>query len=633
MEIEVKELLQKKIIKIGTEEIVIDIDEIVSNEPSFYDEIIEKPEKFINTLKQEVELYGITNPRIKFLNWKDKLDISKIRKNDMGRPVKIDGMVNKITESMALVVGKSFECVHCGTIITTPGFNPKACSCGGRKLKEIKVDLEDIRELVLEELQERTGSKQPQKIRVRLTGKLVSDYYSDVLTPGNRISIIGLIDKIKLNNKQEDEIFKYQIKALGISNLDEKYDDTITDEDMSRIEEISEYKPLETLSNSLAPNIWGLNELKKIIVLQLVGGVKKEQSEGKFTRDWINLLVVGDPGCAKSDLAKNILIRTPKSFYASGDNASNVGLTAGVVRDEILGSWSVEAGVLVKANGGLAVIDEMDKFSKEQLKALHTPMELGFVKVSKVVDATLPAETSVLALANPKNGVFENKDLVEQINLPPALLSRFDIIYILKDEINEESDNKIVEIIYSGTKQEKLNEINIPLFRKYVSYARKIKPKLPMEHLQDLQRFYSDVRQKSISRDSNMKGMPIGVRHLQGIIRMAEASAKIRLSEEVSKEDIGMAKSLFYESLIKIGLDEGGVIDLSKIGSGKTLSRRKLNEVLLNLIRSVGKGLTDNEIKKIAEEKNFPMNKFYETLDDLNREGIIISSNGKWKII
>ena len=632
MEIEIKELLQKKVIKFGREEVVIDIDEIVSFDLEFYDKIIENPEKFIDTLKQEVEIYNITNPRIKFLNWKDSLDISKIRKKDIGKPVKIDGLVNKVTESMALVVKRSFECLSCGTTLNTSGFTPKGCSCGGRKLKEVGIEFEDIKELVLEELQERTGSKQPQKIRVRLNGELASDYYSDVLTPGNRISIIGIIDKIKLNNKNDDEIFVYRIKALGISSLDEKFDDTITDEDMNRIVEISQNKPLETLSHSLAPNIWGRNELKKIITLQLVNGVKKELSGGTFTRDWINILVVGDPSSAKSEIAKNVLIRTPKSFYASGDNATSTGLTAGVVRDEILGNWSIEAGALVKANGSLAIIDELDKFSKDQLKSLHTPMELGFVKVSKVVDATLPAETSVLALANPKNGVFEDKNLVEQINLPPALLSRFDIIYIIKDEINEEFDNKLVEVIYSGTKQETLNKIDVPLFRKYISYSRKLKPKLPKEHLKNLQRFYTDVRKKSIYPDSNLKGMPIGVRHLQGIIRLAEGSAKIRLSEEVSKEDIELAKSLFYESLVKIGLDEGGIIDLAKIGFGKTLSKRKLNEILLEIIRTCNES-TDLEIRKIAEEKSFPTNKFYETLDDLNREGIIIKANGKWKII
>lgn len=632
MEIEIKNLLQKKIIKIGIEEVVIDIDEIISYEPEFYELMKKDMNQFIDLLKEEVKIYNINNPRIKFLNWKESIDISKIRKKDLSKPVKIDGMVSKVTESMALVVKRTFSCISCGTIISTPGFNPKACSCGGRKLKEKDIEFEDVRELVIEELQEKIGGKQPQKIRVRLEGELVSDYYSDVLMPGNRISIIGIVDKIKLNSKQEDEIFTYRIKALGIASLDEKFDDTITPEDLSEIEEISQYKPLETLSNSLAPNVWGRDELKKIIILQLVGGVKKELSGGKFTRDWINFLVVGAPSTSKSELAKNIEIRTPKSFYASGDNASSVGLTAGTVRDEILGNWSVEAGVLVKANGSLAIIDELDKFSKDQLKALHTPMELGFVKVSKVVDATLPAETSVLALANPKNGIFEDKDLVEQINLPPALLSRFDIIYILKDEINEEFDKKLVEIIYSGNKQETLNQIDVSLFRKYISYARKIKPILPVEHLKELQDFYVDVRKKSISRDSNMRGMPIGVRHLQGIIRMAEASAKIRLSEEVSKEDIELAKNLFYESLVKIGLDEGGVIDLNKIGSGKTISKRKLSEMLLDIIRSCN-DLTDNEIRKVCEEKGFPMNKYFETIDGLNREGIIIKYKEKWKII
>jgi len=635
--IAIKNLLQNKIIKIDAinSQFVLDIDRIIEYDLDFYDELIKDTKFVLNIIKEEGKLYLDSN-KIQILNWKETIDISKIRVKNLNKVVKIDGMVCKLTDSIALVVSKTYECLSCGTIIKSKN-KISQCSCGGRKFKEVETELQNVRELVLEELQEKTGGKQPQKIRIRLTDNLTDENTCKLLKPGSRVSIIGIIEKIKIQNKTEEELFQYRIFALDILSLEEKYDDTILDEDLSEITEISQNNPLKKLSNSLAPNIYGLEELKNIIILQMVGGVKREISEDKFSRNWINVLVVGTPSTAKSDLGKNANLRCPKSFYTSGDGSSGVGITVAVSRDEILGSWGVEVGPLVKASGSLMIADELDKFPKDQLKALHTPLELGFVKISKAgIDGSFPAETSVLGLANPKYGIFEeSKSLVEQINLPPALLSRFDIIYILKDEINKELDDRIVERIYSKKNTSKEDLIDISIFRKYITYSKKLSPELPIEHLEDIKNFYHNVRKKSISRTSNMKGLPIGVRHLQGIIRLAEASAKIRLSEEVEKEDIELAKRLFYESLVRIGLDESGVIDMVRLGnSGITLSKRKYMETLLEIIRELNSdNLSDIELKKVVEEKCFPMNKYYETIEQLNREGIIIKSNNKWKLV
>ncbi len=637
MELEIKGLFQNKAIKIKDNSVIIDIDEILIWDINLYESLLKEPIKFFNLVKEEVKVFGLDDPYIKILNWKEERDISNIRVEDLKKPLKLDGMVSKLTDSMALVISKSYECISCGCIIKTPGKEPiRNCSCGGKRFNEVNIELQDIRELVLEELQEKTKGKQPQKIRVRLTGKLTDEKNSEIIKPGNRISIIGVIDKIKINSKLEEEIYQYRIFTLGVSSLEEMFDDNLNEEDVDEIHQIAADNPLEKLSSSLAPNIWGREELKKILVLQMVNGVKKELSDGKFTRNWISILVVGSPSTSKSDLGTNVILRTPKSFYASGDNSSGAGLTVSAVKDEILGNWAAEIGSIVKASGSTAVIDELDKFPKDQLKALHTPMELGFVKFNKAgMDVIFPSETSVLAMANPKFGIFEDsKPLVEQINLPPALLSRFDIIYTLKDVINKKLDDQIVEIIYSQDKKGHVDIIPVALFRKYITYARKFEPKLQIEHLKDLQEFYHDIRKKSISVGSNMKGMPIGVRHLQGIIRLAEASAKIRLSELVETEDIDLAKNLFYDSLVKIGMDEGGVMDLARISPGKTIGKRKYMEILLEIIRSIGqKTIKEIELKKVAEERDFPMNRFYEILEELNKEGFILKHNNFWILV
>ena len=639
MEIEIKRLFQEKIIKIvDNENLILDIKELIEYDLETYDLLLKNTRKFLSIVREESKIYNIFNPNIKIINWKEDKDISKIRVESLNETVKLDGMISKITDPMALVISKSFSCPSCGILIKTLGQEPNRCSCGRKGgFKEEEVILQDIQEIILEELQERTGGKQPQKIRIRITDKLTGDGMKNVLRAGNRVSVIGTIEKIKLGNKMDEEIFQYRIFALDISNLEDRFDDTINEEDVKDIEEISSFNPLDKLSKSLAPNIYGRDELKKILILQMVGGVKKTMLDGKTTRNWSHVLVVGPPATSKSELAKNIILRTPGSFYTSGDNASGVGITASIEKDELLGNWGVSAGPMIKANGSTMVADELDKFPKEQLKSLHTPMELGFVKVSKAgIDTQFPAETSVLALANPKYGIFEDtQPLVQQINLPPALLSRFDIIYVLRDDIDKDMDDMIVEAIYSNTKKEEIDIISVNLFRKYISYAKKIEPELPIEHLKNLQIFYNDIRKKSMSSDSKMKGMPIGARHLQGIIRLAEASAKIRLSNRVDDEDIKLAQQLFYDSLIKIGMDEGGFIDVSRISTGKSISKIKLMDFIMDKVRilfSNNEEISNDELKRVLSEDKFPMDKFEETIEILNREGNIIKSGKNWKL-
>lgn len=641
MDVEISKLFQENIIEIDREDykLILDIKKLIEYDFKLYDKFLKEPREFIEKINYVAkDKFNINEKAILFLNWRENKDISHIRVEDLNDIVKIDGMISKITEPLSLVVSRSWECPSCGTILHTPGKNPSRCSCGrGGGFKESSTELIDIQELVLEELQERISGRQPQKIRVRLTKDLTSKKMASTLRAGNRISIIGVIDKIKLVNKEEEEIFQYRVFALSLSNLDEKFDDKISDKDMIKIKEISELNPMEILKDSIAPNIYGRDDLKRILLLQMMGGVQKTLGDGKLTRNWINILVVGSPSTSKSELAKNIHLRTPGSFYSSGDNASGVGLTVAMERDEFLGNWGVSIGPIVKASGSTAIVDEIDKFPKGQLKALHTPLESGYVKLSKAgIDATFPSETALLALANPKHGIFEDtKSLVEQIDLPPALLSRFDIIYILKDDINKDVDDKIVEIIYTQEEISHENLINVSLFRKYITHAKGLKPKLLKEHLGDLKNFYNDVRKKSVSKDSNMKGMPIGTRHLQGLIRLAEASAKLRLSDTVDKEDFDLAKKLFYDSLLKIGMDEGGLIDLARMGHGKTVSARKLRDVLMDSIRilySEGKDRSDVELRRIMSNKSMSNEDYDKTIYELNREGTIIKSGGVWVI-
>jgi DNA replicative helicase MCM subunit Mcm2 (Cdc46/Mcm family) len=208
----------------------------------------------------------------------------------------------------------------------------------------------------------------------------------------------------------------------------------------------------------------------------------------------------------------------------------------------------------------------------------------------------------------------------------------------MRDKIDKYTDDKIVDIIYSQFLEKPENIVSVEIFRKYISYAKKLKPKLEIDNIDLLKEFYHETRKKSLSKESNMTGMPIGARHLQGVIRLAEAAAKIRLSDTVDIEDIDLAKKLFYESLVKIGLDtSSGLIDMARMGEGKTVSKRKLYDIAIELINKIsissGNEIKDVELRQLLLDNGLSERECGDTIYSLNREGKIIKNNNVWKIL
>jgi replicative DNA helicase Mcm len=199
------------------------------------------------------------------------------------------------------------------------------------------------------------------------------------------------------------------------------------------------------LSQSISPSVWGYEEIKKSLVLQLFGGVQKKRSDGSKSRGDIHILLIGDPGVAKSVTLGFMANISPKGRYVVGKSTSGAGLTATVVRDEYLRGWSLEAGAMVLANKGLVCIDELEKMDPQDRSAMHEAMEQQTVTISKAnVQASLKAQTSVLAAANPKFGRFDPyQPVAQQIDLPPTLINRFDIIFTLRDVPDKKKDERI----------------------------------------------------------------------------------------------------------------------------------------------------------------------------------------------
>lgn len=629
--------IQKGIVSVDAGVFTLDMQRLLEFNPDMYEYFLNKPEEVKSYILADIKLFQGNVSHFKIKNFSYLHPISILRVEHINRLVKVVGMISKTTKVVALVTMKKYECANCGTIITQMTnltSKPSMCSCGNRnKFMLINTTEVDIQEIELEELQEHIEDKQPQKIRVRFTEDLCDKKISGILQPGNKIEIIGVVEKIEVPKKTEEQIFDYRILAYDLSSLEEKYNEEyISEEDEKQIKEIAYNEPLKHLADSLAPSIHGHDDVKKAIVLQMAGGVKRFKSDGSIVRERSHILLCGDPGTGKSHIAKCAKARMPKSYYLSGDASTKTGIIGTVEHDDLLNEWCVKAGALSKANESILVIDELDKADEEDRAGLHTPMESGEVIINKAtIHTNLKANCSILGVANPKGGMFElenpNITLTQQIDLPPALLSRFDLIFVMKDTIDEQNDSSIVDAIYLGKKQE--STIPIDLFRKYITFIKKLQPKRKESLVEDIKKFYNKVRSQSVSPTSKMKGMPITPRHIEGILRLAEAHAKLRLSEFIEEEDLKVAQELFVNSLMKLGMDtETGVLDWARFGTGRTLNRKNKCKLIMACIQdsydTYGKLVPANIVKQKAEEHGVSNLEFEDLLNELTKAGEIL---------
>ncbi|MDP3992144.1 MAG: minichromosome maintenance protein MCM, partial [Nanoarchaeota archaeon] len=390
-------------------------------------------------------------------------------------------------------------------------------------------------------------------------------------------------------------------------------------------------KVFEKLTKSIIPSVWGYDEIKRCLILQLFGGVEKTHADGQRSRGDIHILLIGDPGVAKSATLVFMAKISPKGRYVVGKSASGAGLTATVVRDEYLRGWSLEAGSMVLANRGLLCIDELEKMDPGDRSAMHEAMEQQTVTISKAnVHATLRAETSVLAAANPKIGTFDPfQSIAQQIDLPPTLINRFDVIFPLRDLPNKEKDELIATHVL--LEHRKLGEevlISKELLRKYVAYAKqRVKPFLSDEAVEELKKFYVELRNTPVSAEGAVRPIPISARQLQALIRMSEASAKMRLSETVDSADAIRAIEIMKYYLMQVGYDyESKTFDIDRGTGGMPASQRNkvfiVRDVITQLESRLGKMIPVEEIEKELENK-LTKDEIEEAITKLDTSGVV----------
>jgi len=389
----------------------------------------------------------------------------------------------------------------------------------------------------------------------------------DVARPGEEIEVTGVYTTnydSSLNRKSGFPVFSTMIEANHVQRREELLSSRmLTDEDKKEILKLSKDPALEQkIIQSIAPSIWGHDDLKTSIALSMFGGVAKDVNGKHRIRGDINVLLLGDPGTAKSQFLKYVEKTAPRAVYTTGQGASAVGLTAAVRKDQLTGEWSLEGGALVLADKGVCLIDEFDKMNDADRTSIHEAMEQQSISISKAgIITTLQARCSVMAAANPIKGRYDTAlSFAENVDLTQPILSRFDCICVVKDQVDPISDERLAEFVVSSHRRshpdatpneteavQNTSAIDQTLLRKYIMFARQhIKPVLQDIDDRKIQKVYADLR-----KESQSGGVAVAVRHIESIIRMAEASAKMRLREYVTEADVDLAISVLLNSVIK----------------------------------------------------------------------------------
>ncbi|MDD1722106.1 MAG: minichromosome maintenance protein MCM [Methanothrix sp.] len=589
----------------------------------------------------------------------------ELRSDHIGKLLSIDGLVRTATEVRPKIVSAAFQCQRCGFTFFKEQTGNKfedqnlkcmnqACDRGGPfklLLAQSKfVDAQKIR--VQESPEDLRGGEQPQTLDVELEDDLAGRIF-----PGDRVIVNGILKSYQRSSPQQGKSTYFDLfhKGISVEMKEQDFEEIeINPEEEKLILEMScDPEIYDKIRGSIAPSIYGYDDVKEALGLQLVSGFEKHLPDGARIRGDIHILLVGDPGIAKSQLLRYMTKISPRGIYTSGKSSTSAGLTATAVKDELGdGRWTIEAGALVLADKGIAAIDEMDKMDNEDKSALHEAMEQQTISVAKAgVMATLKSRCSLLAAANPKLGRFDKYEpIAPQINLTPALMSRFDLIFVLTDDPDSNRDSAIAQHIlksnYAGElatqidwnpdiSQEDIDNamvvikpaIDPELLRKYVAYARKnIFPTLSDEAKDYFLKYYVGLR--SQGQDSN-KPVPVTARQLEALIRLGEASARLRLSSKVTLEDARRVVKILEACLRKVGIDpETGFLDADIIASGTSKSTRDKTKSIKDIVREVCKehqGLAPLEIVlDIAEQSGIERDRAEGIVERLRRDGDLI---------
>ncbi len=611
--------------------------------------------------------------RVEGLPLDARVEIRNLRSKHLGKLVCIEGLVRKATEVRPRLVDAVFKCARCdrelhvlqeGVMLKEPLECSKDVGGCGRVAGSTKFILlpeessyEDTQKVEVQESPEGLrGGAQPE----RLEGFLIDDITGKI-SPGDRVILNGILTGTQRSGPQgKSTLFNIMLGVSSVEYREHEYDEIqITAEDIEKIRyEASKGDIVKKIAASISPTIYGFDIEKEAFSLQLFSGVSKTMQDGTRIRGDIHILLVGDPGLAKSQLLSYMSQLAPRGIYTSGKSSSAAGLTAAAVKDEFgEGRWTLEAGALVLADKGIACVDELDKMSDNDRSAMHQIMESQIITVAKAgITATLQARCSILGAANPTYGRFQDEQLIaDQIDMPPALLSRFDLIFILQDKPNSSRDWSIASHILKahrvgerrkldhtpeGVVEESLQEesrvvepeFDRDFLRKYISYAKRVNPILTDDAISLIRDEYLRIRKEGEGQGASV---PITARQLEAYVRLSEASARGRLSQLVEKEDAERAIRIVGYYLMKLAR-EGDVLDIDRITSEMSHSQRSHVSSIIDIIRNNADepgGIPIEEIITQAGKRKIDESEVRKIVEKLSRTGEIHEPrNGFYKL-
>lgn len=511
-----------------------------------------------------------------------------LRHTHLNSLVRVSGVVTRRTGVFPQLKLVKFECGRCGALLgpftqdLQKEISIGRCSeCDSKGPFNIHDAATVYRNYQKVTLQESPGTvpagRLPRSKDVVLLWDLI-----DTVRPGEEIEVTGIYMNnysYHLNTKNGFPVFATVIEANWIGKKSSAFlSSRLTDEDMQAIRNLSQ-DPLvgQRIIRSIAPSIYGHETVKTAIALSLFGGQAKSVQGGKMLlRGDINILMLGDPGTAKSQFLKYVEKTAPRAIYTTGQGASAVGLTAAVRKDPVTREWTLEGGALVLADRGVCLIDEFDKMNDADRISIHEAMEQQTISISKAgIVTTLHARCAVIAAANPIRGRYNQSiPFSANVALTDPILSRFDCLCVVKDTVDPLVDALLAKFVVSSHMKNHPNGVTntglgfidkvdadsgfllgssaiepIPqdLLRKYLLYSRStIFPTIRSVDVDKISKIYADLRQESLSSG----GIPITVRHVESMVRMAEASARLHLRSQVVAKDIDLAIRMMLESFI-----------------------------------------------------------------------------------
>jgi len=653
--------------------------DLTKYDPDFADQLMKEPEHLLEEAKAallEIDLpidVVLDKAHVRVVELPEQCKTRELRADHIGRLISIEGQVRTATEVRPKIVSAAFECQRCGFTFfkeqTGNKFEDQNMKCqnqacdsfGPFKLIFSKSKFVDAQKIMVRgSPEELRGGEWPQILDVELEDDLAGRIF-----PGDRVIVNGILKSYQLSDHQTGKSIYFDLfcKGNSIEMQEQEFEGiSISSEDEKIIKDMARDPEIyEKIIRSIGPSIYGYEDVKEGLALQLFSGLSKKLPDGARIRGEINIILIGDPGIAKSQILWYITEISPRGIYTSGKSSTFAGLTAKVVKDELGdGLRTIEAGALVLADKGIVAMDEMDKMSNKDKNALYEAMgqqtisvakigEMASISIAKIgVMATLKSRFSLLAAASPKLGRFDKYEpLAPQINLTPAVMSRFDLIFILTDDPDRSRDSKIAyhilrnnlagelaeQMVWNhSTSQEDVDaamavvrpEIEPELLRKYVAYARKkIIPTLTEEAIEYFAKYYVGLRMKG--EDSN-KPIPITARQLETLIRLGEARARLRLSDEVTIGDAQRVVKILEACLRKVGIDpETGFLDADIIALGTTKSTRDRTKSVMDIIRDVSREHQDSapldDVLTMAEEIGIERAKAEEIIDRMRRDG------------